>query len=126
MNIFFVINDEVITPETDGAILKGITRDCVITLLKDKGYKVSIRPITIDEIMVAYDNGSLKEVFGTGTAAVVSPVCKIKYKERIIELDTNQFKLSTLAKSTIDGIRVQKVEDKFGWLEPVYEEALVD
>ncbi len=118
MNIFFVIGDEVITPNLDGAILAGITRDCIITLLKDKGYKVVERPITIDEVVEAYDNGKLKEVFGTGTAAVVAPVEKIKYKDHILQLDQNIEKLSTLAYNTINGIRNRTIEDKYGWIVP--------
>lgn len=124
MNIFFVIGDEVITPATDGAILKGITRDCIITLLRDKGYKVVERQFSIDEMVEAFDKGSLVEVFGAGTAAVIAPVCKIKYKDRIFEFDTTKYEVSKLSKATIEGIRAEKIEDKFGWIEPVYEEVL--
>lgn len=118
MNIFFVVGDEVLTPNLDGAILDGITRNCIITILKDKGYKVTERPITIDEIMEAGANGTLKEVFGTGTAAVVAPVAKIKYKEDVITLQTETYKISTLAKDTINGMRNRTIEDKFGWIIP--------
>ena len=76
MNIFFVIDNVLVTPETDGAILKGITRDCVITLMKDKGYKVEERLIEISEIYEAKEKGTLTEIFGVGTAAVVSKVYK--------------------------------------------------
>ncbi|MBP9197325.1 MAG: branched-chain amino acid aminotransferase, partial [Saprospiraceae bacterium] len=90
MNIFFVIGDEVITPNLDGAILAGITRDCIITLLKDKGYKVTERPITIDEVLKANEDGKLVEIFGTGTAAVIAPVEKLKYKDTVITLDMDK------------------------------------
>ncbi|MBC7885852.1 MAG: branched-chain amino acid aminotransferase [Saprospiraceae bacterium] len=118
MNIFFVIGDEVITPNLDGAILAGITRDCILTLLRDKGYKVVERPITIDEVVEADASGRLKEIFGTGTAAVVAPVAKLKYRDTIITLDPNNQKISTLAKDTINGMRNRTIEDKYGWIVP--------
>ncbi|MEG2769628.1 MAG: branched-chain amino acid aminotransferase, partial [Oscillospiraceae bacterium] len=73
MNIFFVIGDEIVTPMLSGSILSGITRKSVCELLKSKGYKVSERKISINEVSDAYDNGKLTEVFGSGTAAVISP-----------------------------------------------------
>ncbi|MEM9992146.1 MAG: branched-chain amino acid aminotransferase, partial [Bacteroidota bacterium] len=72
MNIFFVIDGKVITPATDGAILKGITRDSVLTILRDWGYEVEERALSIDEVVEAHQAGLLQEVFGTGTAAVIS------------------------------------------------------
>jgi len=116
MNIFFVIGDEVITPNLDGAILAGITRDCIITLLKDKGYKVTERPITIDEVLQANEDGKLVEIFGTGTAAVIAPVEKLKYKDTVITLDMDKRNISEFAYDTINGIRNRSIEDKFGWI----------
>ena len=118
MNIFFVIGDEVITPNLDGAILAGITRDCIITLLKDKGYKVTERPITIDEVLKANEDGKLVEIFGTGTAAVIAPVEKLKYKDTVIILDMDKRNISKFAYDTINGIRNRSIEDKFGWIVP--------
>ncbi|MFN9067617.1 MAG: branched-chain amino acid aminotransferase, partial [Bdellovibrionales bacterium] len=74
MNVFFVIGDEIITPELDGSILPGGVRDCAMTLLKDKGYRVSERKLAKQEIIDAHQSGQLKEAFGTGTAAVISPI----------------------------------------------------
>lgn len=119
MNIFFVINGEVVTPATDGAILKGITRDCAIQLLKDKGFPVVERPISIDELFLANENNTLQEVFGTGTAAVVSPVCLIGYKDKKIELNPENFTIASMIKNTMNKVRIQEVEDKFNWLEEV-------
>ena len=119
MNIFFVIDGEVVTPATDGAILKGITRACAIQLLEDKGMKVVERPVTIDELVLASQNGTLQEVFGTGTAAVVSPVSLIGYKDTRIELDPDSFTIAPMIKDTINKLRTQEVEDKFHWLEEV-------
>ncbi len=116
MNIFFVIGDDVVTPKTDGAILKGITRDCMITLLRDKGYNVVERPINIDEIMLAHKTGKLKEVFGSGTAAVINEVDTIAYGDQLITLDTSKNEVSKFAKDSMNKLRVQEVEDKFNWL----------
>lgn len=116
MNIFFVINDEILTPNLDGAILDGITRNSMITLFKDKGYQVTERQITIDEIIAAGKNGSLVEIFGTGTAAVVAPVSHLKYKDEVVELDMSKRVISKWAYDTLNGIRNRTVDDKFGWI----------
>jgi branched-chain amino acid aminotransferase len=116
MNIFFVIDGEIITPATNGSILKGITRKSIITLLKDAGHTVTERELSIDEVLSAYDNGSLSEIFGTGTAAVVAEVSKLKVDDKVIELQPENYKISKFAKSTINQIRSKKIADKFGWL----------
>lgn len=116
MNIFFVIDGEVVTPKTEGTILKGITRKTVIQLLEEKGYKVTVRKISIDEVCEAYDAGKLTEVFGTGTAAVIANVDKIKYREKVMSLDIDKATVSKYAKSTINGLRNQSIEDKHGWV----------
>ncbi|TYP77383.1 branched-chain amino acid aminotransferase [Aquimarina intermedia] len=118
MNIFFKIDGKFITPETDGSILKGITRDSVITLLRDKGFEVTERPITIDEIMLASSKGKLEEAFGTGTAVAIAMIEAIGYQEEIITLPTTN-PVSIDVKSTIDAIKTQVTEDKFGWMVPV-------
>ena len=82
MNMFFVIGGEVITPALVGSILPGITRKSCIQILKDKGYRVTERRISIDEVLAAQQNGTLDEAFGTGTAAVISPVGLIRYRDR--------------------------------------------
>jgi branched-chain amino acid aminotransferase len=119
MNIFFVMGDKVVTPITDGAILKGITRDSIITVLREKGYDVEVRPITIDELIDAYDSGDLKEVFGTGTAAVVSVVSLISYKDRTIELDVDQFQVAPMVKEYMNLIRNGSIPDTHNWVVPV-------
>jgi len=116
MNIFFVIGDEVITPATTGTILKGITRKTIIEILKDEGYKVSERQISIDEVVEASKNGSLKEVFGTGTAAVIAVVDEIKYRDTIMKLNPDDFEVAKLAKSTINGLRNKTIADTKGWV----------
>ncbi len=119
MNIFFVIDDTVITPPTSGTILKGITRDSALTILKDNNYKLDVRDITIDELMQAGKEGRLKEVFGTGTAAVIANVKGIGYKGDSIELDPDSYKVAPFLKDTINGIRSTRLEDSYNWTLPV-------
>jgi len=127
MNIFFVIDGKVVTPATDGAILKGITRYCVMDLLRDKGYTVEERPIKIAEVMEAHAAGKLQEVFGTGTAAVVSVVEAISYEGKVIEIAApGPESVSTMAKAEIDGLRSGRIEDIRSWVIPVQSPALVD
>jgi branched-chain amino acid aminotransferase len=120
MNIFFVIDGEVVTPNLNGGILPGITRDSIMTILREKGYQVSERPISIDEVMEAYDNGKLQEVFGTGTAAVVAHVSKMAIKGKVMELPPMEDrKIGVMAKAEIDGLRSGTVEDTHSWIVPV-------
>lgn len=116
MNIFFLIGDELITPSLEGSVLAGVTRDTVIELAKDWGVKITERPITIDEVFSASANGTLKEVFGTGTAAVISPVGIIEHiGKRIIINDNKTGVLSKRLYDTITGIQYCELPDKFGW-----------
>lgn len=120
MNIFFVINGKVITPATDGAILKGITRKCIIELLQDKGYDVEVRPLDIAEVVEAYDNGTLEEIFGAGTAVVVAHISELGYQDRILTLPAiEDRKIGPMIKAEIDSLRVGDIEDKKGWFVPV-------
>ena len=115
-NAFFVIGDEVITAPLAGTILPGITRDSVIHLLKDWGVRVSERRITIEDIFKAHDEGKLKEVFASGTAAVISPVGELGWKDKNIIINENRIgDLSQKLYDTLYGIQLGKVEDKFGW-----------
>ena len=121
MNIFFVIDDVVITPPTDGAILKGITRDCFLHILADRGFTVEERPISMDEVFEAYGNGSLKEVFGSGTAAVAVDVSEIGYKNDLIKLRPSPNSMAQMLKKEINGIRSGQLPDKFNWVEAAFE-----
>ena len=116
MNIFFVIGNDVITPITNGTILKGITRKTIIEILQDKGYNVIERPITIDEVIDADKKGTLKEVFGTGTAAVIAMVDEIKYRDHIINLNPKEFEVALFAKKTINGLKNRTIIDTKGWI----------
>jgi branched-chain amino acid aminotransferase len=115
-NIMLRIGDEVITPPLGGTILAGVTRDSVLTLLKSWGMRVSERPITIDEVVTAADNGTLREVWATGTAAVISPVGELAYKGR--RLVVNEGKIGDLAQrlyDTIVSIQYGAAPDPHGW-----------
>ena len=116
MNIFFKIDGEIITPMLNGSILPGITRNSVLTLCRDWGYKVSERKISVDELIEAQKSGKLEEVFGTGTAAVISPVGKLRYKDDVMTIgDGSIGEVSQRLYDTVTGIQTGKLEDKFGW-----------
>lgn len=120
MNIFFIIDGEVITPALQGSILPGITRKSVIELCKSWGMPVTERRISIEEIAAAYDAGKLQEVFGTGTAAVISPVGHLKYGDKVMEINDNKIgAVSQKIYDTMTGMQWGKIEDKFGWIVPV-------
>lgn len=120
MNIFFKINGEVITPELNGSILGGMTRRTVLELCRDWGLKASERRIGIDEVYAAYDKGQLEEVFGTGTAAVISPVGELSWKGRkIVVHDGKTGPFAQKLFDTVTGIQYAKLEDKHGWVDEV-------
>ncbi len=116
MNIFFVIDNKVYTPKAGGTILRGITRDCVITILKDEGHEVIEGELPIDFIVEAANNGTLQEIFGTGTAAVISNVYKFGYNGKDYHVDVDSYKISPFLKTYIESLRAGEKEDKFGWL----------
>jgi branched-chain amino acid aminotransferase len=120
MNIFFVIGDEIITPELNSSILSGVTRNSVITMARSWGMTVTERRIAIDEVFEAHARGELKEVFGSGTAAVISPVGNIKFHERVIDITDGKVGpiASRLFKELMD-IQYGKAPDKEGWIVPV-------
>lgn len=116
MNIFFKINGTVLTPMLNGSILPGVTRDTCIALCKEWELPVEERRISIDEIYEAAQNGTLEEVWGTGTAAVISPVGKLRWEEHIMEVqDGGIGPVSQRLYDTVTGIQTGKVEDTFGW-----------
>ncbi len=120
MNIFFVIDDEIITPQLNGSILPGVTRMSVIELAKHWNQKVSERKVSIDELFEAHAAGRLKEVFGSGTAAVISPVGQIKYGDRVITINDNQTgPIAQKYYDAITDIQYGKAEDPLGWVVPV-------
>lgn len=116
MNAMFIIGNKVVTAPCDGTVLPGVTRDSVIQLLKSWGYVVEERHLSIDELMEAGRNGSLQEAFGTGTAAVISPIGELNYKGEIIKI--NNFKTGEITQrlyDTLTGIQWGKLEDTLHW-----------
>lgn len=120
MNIMVKIGDEIITPPLAGSILAGVTRESILTLLRDWGLKASERPISIDEVIGAAERGTLAEMWGTGTAAVVSPVGELGYRGRRIVI--NGGKTGALTQKLYDAITAIQygtAPDPHGWCEPV-------
>ncbi len=116
MNIFFKIDGEVVTPALNGSILKGITRTSILEVLNDWNVPVTERKISIDELAEAYDAGKLEEAFGTGTAAVISPVGELNWKGKKMEINNREIgPLSQELYDTITGIQRGRREDTYGW-----------
>lgn len=117
MNVFFKIDGVVVTPSLEGSILSGITRDSTIQLLKHWGIPFEERKISIDEIYAAHAAGKLDEAFGTGTAAVISPIGELNYGGNIITINQGKIgELSARIYDTITGIQNGTEKDLFGWI----------
>ena len=121
MNIFFKIDGVLVTPSLEGgSILGGITRDSVITLAESMGYKVEERLISIQEVYEAPRQGKLEDVFGTGTAAVISPVGELNWNDNIIKINDGEMgEFSKMMYDKLTGIQYGKEEDSFGWIEKI-------
>jgi branched-chain amino acid aminotransferase len=115
MNIFVRIHDTLITSPTSDRILDGIARKSIIQIAKDAGIDVEVRKITVSEVIAAAQSGSLKEMFGAGTAAVISPIAGFGYKDTEFELPVLENPFATSLKKQITDIQTNKVEDPYGW-----------
>ena len=116
MNIFFKIAGKIITPSLNGSILPGITRNSVLQLCRNWGYEVEERKISADELLEAQANGTLEECFGTGTAAVISPVGKLRYKDDVMTIAGGEIgPVSQKLYDTITGIQTGRLPDENGW-----------
>lgn len=116
MNVMFVINNTLITSQTSGTILKGITRDSVLTLARDWGMKVEERNVSVKEVVEAAKNGTLQEAFGVGTAATIAHIAQIGFEDEIYELGAIESReFSNRVLKTLDEIKTGRVQDKFGW-----------
>lgn len=117
MNMFFVIDNKVVTPELTGSILPGITRDSILKILDKYGYSMEERKVSAEELYAAYKSGKLNEAFGAGTAAVVSPVGVIGYKgEDMIINNQEMGKIAEFLYDRLTGIQSGRYEDEFGWI----------
>jgi len=120
MNMFFLIDDELITAPLNGSILPGVTRDSVIRIVKDWRIRMTERSLAIDEVIAAARDGSLKEAFGTGTAAVISPVGQITYKgEDFVVAGGKMGELSRKLYDEIVAIQYRRKPDPYGWVERI-------
>ncbi|MBP5428538.1 MAG: branched-chain amino acid aminotransferase [Clostridia bacterium] len=120
MNVMFKIDGEIVTPMLSGSILPGVTRKSCIEILKKEGYKVSERLLSVDELAAAMKNGTLEEAWGCGTAAVVSPIGELCYKD--VKYTVNGGKIGEVTQhlyDTLTGIQWGKIADPFGWTMPV-------
>lgn len=118
MNVMFKINGEIVTPALTGSILPGITRKSCIELLKSEGYTVNERLLSIDELEAALKDGSLEEAWGCGTAAVVSPIGELAYKDEVFTVGGGKIgPVTQHLYDTLTGIQWGRIEDKFGWTE---------
>jgi branched-chain amino acid aminotransferase len=115
MNIFFRINDTLVTAPTNDRILDGITRKSLIQLAEDNNIPVEIRRVSVKEIKIAAADGSLKEIFGTGTAAVVSPIAKFQHANTLFEIPEQEHSYATLFKRKLMDIQYNIAEDQHGW-----------
>lgn len=119
MNVFVRIGDTLLTAPTNDRILDGITRKSILDIAKDEGIKTEVRKVSVKEIVEAAKNGSLKEMFGAGTAAVVSPIGAFGYKGEDYDLPELEDSYASRLKKRITDIQYNRAEDKFGWRYPV-------
>ena len=120
MNMMFVIDGKIVTPMLNGSILPGITRDSVIKLARSLGYEVEERRIAIDEVLDAAATGRMNEAFGTGTAAVISPVGKLGYEDREYTINGGEIgPISQKLYDTLTGIQFGRLADENGWIRKI-------
>lgn len=123
MNVFFKINGEIITPVLNGSILEGVTRSSIIRLLKHWNMPVTERRISMKEVQEAHQNGQLEEAFGTGTAAVISPIGEFNWEgEKMIVNEGRTGEIAKKLYDTLTGIQLGTLEDPFGWIVEVKQE----
>lgn len=116
MNVFFIIGGKAVTPALNGSILPGITRDSILTMLRDKGIEVEERRVSLNEVIDAHKAGTLQEAFGTGTAAVISPIGQFLVNGEELTVNNNEIGAITQELyDTLTGIQNGIVDDKFGW-----------
>ena len=115
MNVFFRIGDKLITAPTDDRILNGVTRKSLIQLAQDRGIEVEVRKVEVKEVVEAARNGELKEVFGSGTAAVVVPITGIGYKDEHFDLPKLETSYALSLKESLLDIQYNIAEDPYNW-----------
>lgn len=117
MNMLFLYDGKIITSPLHGTVLDGITRRSTLTLLREMGYDIEERAMTVEEVMAGAQNGRLQEAFGTGTAVVISPVGSFCYKDRCVQLGDGQpGELTMKLYNTLTGIQYGRLPDPDGWI----------
>lgn len=117
MNVFFIIGNKAITPDLGaGTILAGVTRDSAMVVLKEMGFTIEERSLSIDDIIDAHKAGLLYEVFGTGTAATISLIKELRYKDYVMEFNVDQWKIAPALKERLNAIRYGQVPDIYNWM----------
>lgn len=117
MNVFFIIGNTAVTPSLEeGTILAGVTRDSAMVILKEMGFEVIERKISIEDLMEAHKAGQLREVFGTGTAATISLIRELRYKDYVMNFDTDKWEVAPELKTRLNGIREGKAADTYNWM----------
>ena len=116
MNVMFVIDDTLVTPPLSDSILDGVTRDSLLAIARQLGFKTAERPVSIDELKDAFSKGKITEAFGAGTAAIISPISVIGIEGENYELPAyNNDSMMNQLKAKLDAIRYGTEEDAFGW-----------
>jgi branched-chain amino acid aminotransferase len=117
MNVMFVIDGVGVTPElSEGTILNGVTRNSIITMMREMGIEVQERRLSIDEVVEAYKKGTLQEVFGCGTAATIAPIAELGYGDYKMPFDISTFKIAIELRKQFDDIRYSRIPDTHGWM----------
>jgi branched-chain amino acid aminotransferase len=116
MNVMFIMNNKAVTPDLTDTILAGVTRDSVLTVLKDMGISVEERPVSINELIEAYKAGQLQEAIGVGTAATIAPIKELCYRDTQMYFDPSTWKTAPAVKKILDDIRAGRTQDKWGWM----------
>ncbi len=120
MNVLFIIDNVAVTPSLEeGTILNGVTRDSAIQILQDMDIKVEERKIHIDELIRAYERGAFTEIFGTGTAATISRIKELRYKDFSMHFNMEKYRVAPVLKQRLTDIREGRAADNYGWMLPV-------
>ncbi len=115
MNFMLRIGDTLLTAPVSDRILDGVTRRSILQLAKDMGIKTEVRPITVEEVMEASSKGQLKEAFGCGTAAVISPICGLGYKDMYMPMEKPADSFADQLRKRIFDIQYNRTSDPYGW-----------
>ncbi|MCG9791105.1 branched-chain amino acid aminotransferase [Flavobacterium algicola] len=115
MNVFFRIKDTLLTAPVSERILDGVTRKSLIDMAKKEGIDLEVRPVLVSELVEAFKNGTLKEIFGAGTAAVISPISGFSYKEEYYELPKVSDSIASQLKEKLTNMQHKLIEDTYGW-----------